>query len=211
MKVKKESEKAGLKLNVQKLRSWHLVLSLMASRRRQSRSSDKFSFLGLQNHWGWWLQPWNWKTLASWKESYDKLRQHIKKYRHYFANKSAYSQSYGFDYMVPIVVYGYKSWTIKKTEHRRIDAFELWCWRSLLRFPWTARSNQSILKEINPEYSLERLILKLKFQYFWPPDVKNWLIRKDPNAGKDWGWEEQGMTEDEMVGWHHWLNAHEFE
>ena len=79
MSVKKESEKAGLKLNVQKLRSWHLVLSLMASRRRQSRSSDKFSFLGLQNHWGWWLQPWNWKTLASWKESYDKLRWHIKK------------------------------------------------------------------------------------------------------------------------------------
>ena len=73
----------------------------------------------------------------------------------------------------PVVMYGYDSWTIKKAEHRRIDAFELWCWRRLLRVPWTARrSNQSILKEINPEYSLEGLMLKLKFQY-WPPDGKN--------------------------------------
>ena len=66
----------------------------------------------------------------------------------------------------PVVMYGYESWTVKKAEHRRIDAFELWCWRRLLRIPWTARSNQSILKEISPEYSLEGLMLKLKFQYF---------------------------------------------
>ena len=83
--------------------------------------------------------------------------------RHYFANKSPSSQSYGFT----VVMYGCESWTVKKTECRRIDAFELWCWGRLLRVPWTARSsNQSILKEINPEYSLERLMLKLKFQYF---------------------------------------------
>ena len=74
----------------------------------------------------------------------------------------------------PVVMYGCESWTIKKDERRRIDAFELWCWRRLLRVPWTARrSNQSILKEISPEYSLERVMLKLKLQYFWPPDVKN--------------------------------------
>ena len=73
----------------------------------------------------------------------------------------------------PVVMYGCESWTIKKAEHRRIDAFELWCWRRLLRVPWTARKSiQSILKEISPEYSLEGLILKLKFQY-WPPDEKN--------------------------------------
>ena len=103
------------------------------------------------------------KTLALWKKSYDQPRQHIKKRRHYFANKGPSSQSYVF----PVVVYGCESWTIKKPECQRIDAFELWCWRRLLRVPWTARRpNQSILKEISPEYSLEGLMLKLKLQYF---------------------------------------------
>ena len=101
-----------------------------------------------------------------------------------------------------------ESQTIKKVGHWRIDAFELWCWRRLLRVPWTARrSNQSILKEISPEYSLEGLMLKLKL---WLPDPKNWLTGKDPDAGKDWRQEEKGMAE-ETVGWHHWLNGHEFE
>ena len=110
----------------------------------------------------------------------------------------------------PVVMYGCKSWTIKKAEHRRTDAFELWCWR-LWRVPWTARrSDQSILKEISPEYSLEELMLKLKLQYFGHLDVKSWLIGKDPDAGKDWRQEEKGMTEDVMVGWIHWLNGHEF-
>ena len=101
--------------------------------------------------------------LASWKKSYDQPRQHIKKQRHYFANKGPSSQSYGFS----VVMYGYENWPIKKAEHWRIDAFELWCWRRLLRVPSTARrSKQSILKEISPEYSLEGLMLKLKLQYF---------------------------------------------
>ena len=86
----------------------------------------------------------------------------------------------------PVVMYGCESWTIKKAEHWRIDVFELWCWRRLLRVPWTARrSNQSILKEISPEYSLEGLMLRLKLPTVWPPDVKNWLTGKDPDAGKD--------------------------
>ena len=111
-----------------------------------------------------------------------------------------------------VVVYGCENWTIKKAERQRIDAFELWCWRKLLRVPWTARrSNQSILKEISPEYPLEGLTLRLDTPVLWPPDVKNWLTRKDPDAGKDWRREEKGMTEDEMVGWHHQLNGHEFE
>ena len=111
----------------------------------------------------------------------------------------------------PVVMYGCESWTIKKAEHRRIDAFELWHWRRLLRVPWTARrSNQSVLNEISPEYSLEGLMLKLKLQYFGPPDAKNWLIGKDPDAGKNWRQEEKGTTEDEMVGWHHRLNGHGF-
>ena len=113
----------------------------------------------------------------------------------------------------PGVMYGCESWTIKKAEHQRIDAFELWLWRRLLRVPWTVRrSNQSILKEINPEYSLEWLMLKLKLQYFGHLMRRADSFEKTLILGKkDWRWEEKGMTEDEMVGWHHQLNGHEFE
>ena len=112
----------------------------------------------------------------------------------------------------PVVMYGCEWWTVKKDECRRIDAFEVWCWRRLLRVPWTARRlNQSILKEISPKYSLEGLVLEVETPILWLPDVKNWLIWKDPYAGKDWRQEEKGMTEDEVVGGHHWLNGHEFE
>ena len=111
----------------------------------------------------------------------------------------------------PVVMYGCESWTVKKAECRRIDAFELWCWRRLLRVPWSAwRSNQSILKEISPGCSLWGLMLKLELQYLWPPDVKSWLIGKDPDAVRDWGQEEKGTTEDEMAGWHHRLDEHGF-
>ena len=111
----------------------------------------------------------------------------------------------------PVVMYGCENWTTKKAEHRRIDAFELWCWRRLLRIPWTARrSNQSILKEISPEYSLEGLMLNLKLQSFGHL-MKNWLTGKDPDARKYWRQEEKGTAEGEMVGWHHWLDGHEFE
>ena len=101
----------------------------------------------------------------------------------------------------PVVMYGCESWTRKKAECRRIDAFELWCWRRLLRVPWTARrSNQSILKEISPEISLEGMMLKLKLQYFGHLMQR---VGKDCDAGRDWGKEEKGTTEDEMAGWHH--------
>ena len=105
----------------------------------------------------------------------------------------------------PVVMYAYESWTIRKAEHWRIDAFELWCWRRLLRVPWTARRfNQSILKEISSEYSLEGLIPKLKLQY------SGHLMRRTDSSERPWCWErlrqvEKGMTEDEMVGWHHML------
>ena len=112
--------------------------------------------------------------------------------------------------VVRCLMLGYESWTIKKAERRWIDTSELWCWRRLLRVPWTARrSNQSILKEISPGCSLEGLMLKLKLQYFGH-HVKSWLIWKDLDAGKDWGQEEKGTTEDEMVGWLHQLNGHGF-
>ena len=101
--------------------------------------------------------------LTSWKESYDQPIQHIKNQRHYFANKVRLVKAMVF----PMVMYGCESWTTKKAEHCRTNAFEVWCWRRLLRVPWSARrSNQSILKEICPGCSLEGLILKLKLQYF---------------------------------------------
>ena len=135
-------------------------------------------------------------TLTPWNNSYDQSRQHIKKQRHYFANKDLSSQGYGF----PVVMCGCESCTIKKAEHRRIDAFALCCWRRLLRVPWTAKSsNQSILKEISPGCTLEGLMLT-ETPILWPRDAKSWLTWKDPDAGKDWGQQQKGMTEHEMDG-----------
>ena len=103
----------------------------------------------------------------------------------------------------PVVVYGCESWTVKKAERRRIDAFELLCWRRLSRIPWTSRkSNQSILKEISPGIPLEGIMLKLKLQYFGHLMQRVDSLEKT-DAGRDWGQEEKGTTEDEMAGWHH--------
>jgi len=112
----------------------------------------------------------------------------------------------------PGVMYGCESWTIKKAERWRINAFELWYWRRLLRVPWTARrSNQSIVKEISPEYSLEGLMLKLKLQYFGHRMMWKTNSLEKTDAGKDWMQEKKGTTEDEMTEWHHRRNGHEFE
>ena len=112
----------------------------------------------------------------------------------------------------PVVMYGCESCTINKAEHRRIDAFELWCWRRLLRVPWTTRrSNKSILKEISPGCSLEGLMLKLKLQYFGHLIQRTDLLEKTLMLGKIEGKKQKGTTEVEMVGWHHGLNGQEFE
>ena len=132
----------------------------MGNWRANSGNSVRLYFFGLQNHSRWWLQPWNSKMLVPWKTSYDQPRQHIKKQRHYFVDKGHLVKATVF----PVVMYRCESCTIKEAEHWRIDASELWCWRRLLKVPWTARrSNQSILKKISPEYSLEGLLLKLQF------------------------------------------------
>ena len=111
----------------------------------------------------------------------------------------------------PVVMYGCESWTIKKSEHQRTDAFEQWYWRRLLRVPWTARrSNQSILKEISPDYSLEGLMLKLKLQYFGHLMWRTDSLQKTLRLGKIEGRKKRG-TEDEMAEWDHWLDGHEFE
>ena len=114
-------------------------------------------------------------------------------------------------YVFPVVMYGCESCTIKKAECWRTDAFELWCWRRLLRVPWTARrSNRSVLKEISPGCSLEGLMLKRKLQYFGHLMWRTESLEKDPDAGKDWR-QEKGTTKVEKVGCHHWVNGHEFE
>ena len=170
MKVKEGSEKVGLKLNIQKTKvmasgpitSWQIDGETVADfilEGSKITADDECSH--------------EIKTLTPWKKSYDQPRQHIKKQRHYFANKGLSSQG------CPVVMYGCESWTVKKAERRRIDAFELRCWRRLLRVPWTARrSNQSILKEISPGCSLEGLMLKLKLQYFGHSFHKTLMLGK---------------------------------
>ena len=110
----------------------------------------------------------------------------------------------------PVVMYGYKSWTIKKAERQRIDAFELWCWRRLLRVLWTARRSNQL---VNPKRNQSWIFFgrtDAEVPVLWPPDAKSWLTGKDSDAGKDWWQEEKGITEDERVGWHHWLDEHGF-
>ena len=204
MKMKEESEKVGLKLNIQKTK-------IMAS--------------GPITSWQIGKQWKQWQTFLGSKITADgdcchEIKRHLLLGRKAMTNLDSIFKTRDIlptkvhlvkAMVFPVVMYGCDSWTVKKAERWRIDAFELWCWRRPLRAPWTSRtSNQSILKEISPEYSFEGLMLKLKLQYFGPPNVKSWLIWKFPDVGKDWGQEEKGMTEDEMVGWYHWFNGHEF-
>ena len=112
----------------------------------------------------------------------------------------------------PVVINRHESWIIKNVEHWRTDAFELWCWRRLLRIPWTARrSNKSIPKGNQSWIFIGRTDAEAEAPIFLPPEVKSWLIGKDPDAGKNWGQEKKGVAGNEMLGWLHWLNGHEFE
>ena len=135
--------------------------------------------------------------LAPWKKSYDQQRQHIKKQSHYFAHKVHMVRAMVF----PVVMYGCESWTVKKADHGKIDASELWCWKRLLRVPWTARrSNQSILKEISPEYSLEQLMLKLNSSTLaiWCKELTHWK--------RPWYWERlKTGGEGADRGWDGWM------
>ena len=207
MKVKEESEKVGLKLNIQKTKI--MASSPIISWQRDGETMEtvtNFIFLGSKitadsncNH--------KIKTcLLLGRKAMTNLDSILKSRDITLLTKVHLVKAMVF----PVVMYGCESWTIKKAECWRSDALELWCWRRLLRVPWTARrSNQSILKEIGPEYSLEGLMLKLKLQHFGP-NAKNWLLGKDPDGGKDWAGGEE-KKEDEMAGWHQWLNGHEFE
>ena len=148
------------------------------------------------------------KTLAPWKKNYDQPRQHIKKQRHYFANKGPSSQSYGFTSShVWMWELDYKeSWALKN-----------WCfWTVVLEKTLESPLDCKEIKSVNSKGNQSWIFIgstavEAKIPILWPPDAKNWLIGKDPDPEKDWRWEEKGMTEDEMVGWHHWLDGHEFE
>ena len=168
----------------------------------------KRDFLGLQNHCTWWLQPWNWKSLAPWNKIYDKPRQFIKKQRHHFTDKGPYSQSYGF----PVVTYICERWTIKKAEHHK----ESWCFRTVVleKTPESPLDSKEI-KPVNPKGNQSWIFIgrtdteaEAEAPVLWPPDAMSWLIGKDSNAGKEWAQEKKRVTEDEMVGWYHQFNGH---
>ena len=146
------------------------------------------------------------KDTCSLEEKLWRTWQNIIKQKHHFADKGPCSQSKGF----PLVVYKLVSWTIKKAEGQRIDAFELQCWSRLLRAPWTAR--RSIKPKGNQLWVFTgRTDAKAEAPILWPPNENNHLIGKDPDAGKDWRQIEKRVADNEMVGWHHQLHGHEFE
>ena len=180
----------------------------MANRWGNSGDSGRLYFFVLLNDCRWWLHPWNLKTLTPWKESYDQPRQHIKKQRQYFANKGSSSQSYGFSnshaWMWEL---NYKeSWVLKS-----------WCfWTVVLEKTLECPLDCKEIQSVHPKGNQSRIFIgrtdvEAETPILWPPDVKNWLLGKYPDAWRDWGQEEKGTTEDEMVGWHHWLNGCEFE
>ena len=193
----------------------------MVNRWGKSRNSDRFHFLRLQSHWRMQLQPWNLKMLAPWKKSYDKPRQHIKKQRHYFADKGLSSQIYGFS--------SSHVWKQRwELDHKESWALKNWCfWTVVLEKilespldckkiqPVHPKGNQSWIfigrTDAEAEAPIGAWSILCSQSILWPPDVKSWLTGKDPDAGKDWSQEEKGMTENEMVRWHHQLKGHEFE
>ena len=186
MKVKKRSENAGLNLKIQKMK---IIASspITSWQTAGGKMETETLFLG-------WLQPWNWMMLALWKKIYDKIRQHIKKQRCYFAEKVHIVKAIIFQ----VVMYGCENWTINKAEHQRIDPVESWCWTRFLRILWTARkSNQSILKEINPEYSQEGLIWSWRSNSLvtWCEELTHWK--------RPWFWErlKAGGEGDDRMRW----------
>ena len=132
----------------------------------------------------------------------------MKKQRHYFANKCLSCPAMVF----PVIMYRCESWTVKKSERRRINAFELWCWRRLLKVPWTVRRSKPVHPKADQSWVFTGTTdAEAETPMLWPPLGKNWLTGKDPDAGRNWGQEEKRMTEDEMAGGHHLLNGHGLE
>ena len=170
-------------------------------------NSDRLYFPGLQNRCSQWLQPWNEKLLAPWKKSSDKLRASVlKKQRHHFANKGPYSQSYVF--------FSSHVW-IWELDHKEGWALKNWCFGTMvLEKTLESPLDSQEIKPVNPNRNQPWMFIgriDAEAPTLRPPDSKSWLNGKDSDVGKDWGQEDKGDTEDEMVGWHHWLNGHETE
>ena len=200
MKVKKKSENSGLKLNIQKTKimvcgpiiSWQIDGEAM-------ETVTDFIFLGSKITVGDDCNHEIKRHLLLGRKTMTNLHSVLKSRDITLPTKACIVKA-----MVFVVMYRCESWKIKKAEHQRIDAFELWCWRRLLKVHWTARkSNWSILKEINPEYSLEGVMLKLKLQYFGHLMRRANSLEKTLMLGKIEGRRKKRMTENEMVGWHH--------
>ena len=201
MKVKEESEKVGLKLNIQKTKIMASgpITSWQIDGKTVETVSD-FIFLG--------------SKITTDGDCSHEIKRRLLLGRKVMTNLDTIFKSRDITLpakvhlvkamVFPVVMYGGESWTVKKAEHQRTDAFELWCWRRLLRVPWTARrSNQSILKETSPGCSLEGLMLRLKLQYFGHLMRRVDSLEKTLMLGGIGGQEEKGTTEDEMAGWHH--------
>ena len=200
MKVKVESEKVGLKLNIQKTKVMASgpITSCEIDGETVETVSD-FTFLGSKITGDGDCSHEIKRRLLLGRKVMTNLDRIFKSRDITLTTKVHLVKAVVF----PVVMYECESWTVKKAERRRIDAFELWCWRGLLRVPWTARrSNQSILEEISPGCSLEGLMLKLKLQYFGHLMRRVDSLEKT-DAGRDWGQEKKETTEDEMAGWHH--------
>ena len=171
-------------------------------------NSGRLYFSGLQNHCRWWLQPWNYKMLALWKESYGQPRQHIKKQRHYFANKGMSSQSFGFS--------SGHVW-MWELDHKEGWAPKKWCfWTAVLektfKSPFDCKEIQPVNSKGNQSWIFtEGTDAEAEAPILWLLDLKSQNVGKDLDAGKDWRQEKKGMTKDEIVGWHHWFNGHEFQ
>ena len=179
----------------------------MANRRRNSGNSVRLYFLGPQNHCRWWLQPWNEKTFVLGRKTVTNLYSKLKSRDITLPRKVRLVKGMVF----PVVRYVCESWTIKKAELSRIDTFELWCCRRL-ESPLDCKEIQPVYYKGNQSWIfVGRTDAEAETPILWTPDAENWVIWKDPDAGKDWRWEEKGTTEDEMVGWHHRYDAHEFQ
>ena len=208
MIVKDKSEKVGLKLNIQKTKimasgpitSWQIDGETV-------ETATDFIFLGSKiiadGDCSMKL-----KDAARGKKNYDQPRHHIKKQRYYFANKGPSSQGYGFS--------SSHVW-MWELDHKEGWALKNWCfWTVVLEKTHESPLDCKEIQPVHPKGNQSWIFIgttdaEAETPILWPPDVKNWLIWKDPDAGKDWRQEEKGVTQDEMVGWHHWLNGHEFE
>ena len=208
MKVKEESEKVGLKLNIQKteimtsgsITSWQIDGKTM-------ETVTDFIFLCSQITADADCSHEIKRCLLLGRKAMTNLDSILKSRDITLPAKIRLVKAMVF----PVVMYGCESWTIKKAEHQRIDAFALWCWRRLLRL-----LDSKEIQPVHPKGNqfwifIERTDTEVETPLLWPPDAKNWLIWKDPDAGKDWRWEEKGMTEGKIIGWHLWHDGHESE